>query len=612
MKRKLPQIIAAATLLSIISGCGNNNQTTSQTTTSTPSATINTTTSVAPIVLPEVTLDNFKVIYNGSAINDVYRTISALNTTINNTFGYRLNLATYPGAQESDFEIIIGNINREDVGNLYLSLGKEDIIIKAVATETSVKIYVGGLDDAHTIFAINELKKAFLDGVLVNHATKIVNAEISIAKDCSKIFIPNEDLDLYTIVYESTLDDNVKYAINFLYNDIKKASGSTLIKLKEASYGDDLSDITHGLFIGNFTDKSETIKDSIGMDSYVIRGDYRSDSTIYYLVGTSNQEVLNAIQYLYRESVVNGKLNIREYNYVTVNSILHRDPCIVPYEGVYYMYCGTDNGYAVRSSTDLLNWGNYKEIFNATKVPGFTGIGDYWAPEVHYYQGGFYLFATYRSSTNNHRGCSIFYSPTPDGEFQEITNGHITPNDWDAIDGTLYVNQQGVPYMVFVHEWTSTEDGNGTMAYAQLSDDLSTFVTEPVEIFKSTDPVWADEPVTDGCYMHRLSNGELIMIWSNFAQEDFTEYTIGIAKSSNGDITGDWIQQDDPLYWNDDSNVYEVVNGGHGMIFRSFEGRLYLALHTPNAYFDDYKSKFIYIPIVEDLENNTIKLDLVY
>ena len=166
--------------------------------------------------------------------------------------------------------------------------------------------------------------------------------------------------------------------------------------------------------------------------------------------------------------------------------------------------------------------------------------------------------------------------------------------------------------MVFVHEWTSTEDGNGIMAYAQLSDDLSTFVTEPIEIFKSTDPVWADEPVTDGCYMHRLSNGELIMIWSNFAQEDFTEYTIGIAKSSNGDITGDWIQQDDPLYWNDDSNVYEVVNGGHGMIFRSFEGRLYLALHTPNAYFDDYKSKFIYLPIVEDLENNTIKLDLVY
>ena len=50
------------------------------------------------------------------------------------------------------------------------------------------------------------------------------------------------------------------------------------------------------------------------------------------------------------------------------------------------------------------------------------------------------------------------------------------------------------------------------------------------------------------------------------------------------------------------------------MIFKSFEGRTYLALHGPNANDDStfYFSKFMLLPLVEDNENNTIKLDLIY
>ena len=96
--------------------------------------------------------------------------------------------------------------------------------------------------------------------------------------------------------------------------------------------------------------------------------------------------------------------------------------------------------------------------------------------------GVYYMFASYYSSKTNHRGCAILKSKSPEGPFNELTNGHITPSDWDAIDGTLYVDEDNQPWMVFVREWTSTEDKIGRMAAARLSEDLTHFISEPIEL----------------------------------------------------------------------------------------------------------------------------------
>ena len=49
-------------------------------------------------------------------------------------------------------------------------------------------------------------------------------------------------------------------------------------------------------------------------------------------------------------------------------------------------------------------------------------------------------------------------------------------------------------------------------------------------------------------------------------------YTQGLAISRNGEITGEF-RQVNPLFKKD---------GGHGMIFRTKEGKLMMALHAPN------------------------------
>ena len=61
------------------------------------------------------------------------------------------------------------------------------------------------------------------------------------------------------------------------------------------------------------------------------------------------------------------------------------------------------------------------------------------------------------------------------------------------------------------------------------------------------------------------------MIWSSFKNGS---YAIGIAESATGKVFGPWRQQKEPLFEKD---------GGHGMIFKTFEGNLRLVLHSPNG-----------------------------
>ncbi len=275
-----------------------------------------------------------------------------------------------------------------------------------------------------------------------------------------------------------------------------------------------------------------------------------------------------------------------------------RDPCIVYDNGVYYAY-GT--GWVCYKNESGSLDGKWEGPISVVQDPA-NCEGDRWAPEVHKYNGAFYMFTTYRSSETGHRGCTILKSDSPLGPFVEITkDGHITPHDWDSIDGTLYIDRDGTPWMVFVHEWTCTDDGVGRMAYAKLSDDLTEFVTEPVEMFRADEPSWSTGGVTDGCWMYRTEAGSLLMIWSNW---DKYGYCVGIARSESGEIEGPWVQEDKVLY---SKSMLGQYDGGHGMIFTHTDGQKYLSIHSPNNAQGDRKEMPVFIPIKE--ENDTLVWD---
>ncbi|MDR2687553.1 MAG: family 43 glycosylhydrolase [Oscillospiraceae bacterium] len=254
-----------------------------------------------------------------------------------------------------------------------------------------------------------------------------------------------------------------------------------------------------------------------------------------------------------------------------------RDPCVLAHGGLYYVY-GTGAawpGYGCYVSRDLEDWAGPYRVFAPPE--GHDGAGDWWAPECHAYLGKFYLFASYRSASLGHRRTSVFRADSPLGPFEEIFDIRSYPDGWDTIDGTLYVDGEGQPWMVFVHEWTSMPDGVGGFSAAKLSGDLSRFVSEPAPLFKaSAMPLFPFNTVTDGCWLYRSETGRLIMLWSGFRGG----YNVAQAVSLSGEIAGPWVQCPMLLYG---QNSAFPLDGGHGSLFSGPGGRLTLSIHSPNG-----------------------------
>lgn len=281
---------------------------------------------------------------------------------------------------------------------------------------------------------------------------------------------------------------------------------------------------------------------------------------------------------------------------MVLNDIYLRDPCVLKVDGVYYMYgtmgqCSWKGacGFDVYVSHDLVEWSDPIPVFRPEA--GFWADKNFWAPEVHKYQGGYVMLASfYRDGAM--RATQVLRADSPLGPFVPITERPQTPSDWMCLDGTLFVDEAGKPWMVFCHEWLQVTDGE--ICALPLSDDLSEAIGKPVKLFSASEAAWTvggdhGQYVTDGPYMYRKQDGELLMIWSSFSAEG---YCLAVAHSKSGTVLGPWVNEKEPLF---------SCNGGHGMLFRDTKGRLLLSLHQPDSPYGEERP--VFIPVEESQEH---------
>lgn len=272
-----------------------------------------------------------------------------------------------------------------------------------------------------------------------------------------------------------------------------------------------------------------------------------------------------------------------------------RDPFIFADEktGLYYLYSTFPNdgdnifGVMAYTSKDLKKWTPPVPVLTFTN----NDVTALWAPEVHFYNGRYYLFATLTSKervsvmaslpsgekwpSTSKRGTWIYSSLLPCGPFTALRDSSFTPQDWMALDGTLIVDD-GKPYMAFCHEWVQIIDG--TICLQELSPDLTQTVGDPKELLAASSAIGAktgykEEKVTDGPFFYRSAlNDSLYMIWSTFLKES-SDYCVMATRSPSGSVLGPW-SPSRPIY---------VKNGGHAMIFKAFDGKTLIALHQPNT-----------------------------
>ncbi len=277
---------------------------------------------------------------------------------------------------------------------------------------------------------------------------------------------------------------------------------------------------------------------------------------------------------------------MRDYP-VHVREIFISDPCVLasPDTKKYYIYARMFDPkkfpevkigptFYAMESPDLIHWSRPILVFE--KDDDFWADLDYWAPECHYYKGKYYLISSFRAE-GKYRRCQALVADSPLGPFKPIEAGPVTPPGWQSLDGHLCTDRKGNPWMVFCHEWLQVWDGQ--VCAVPLSEDLGHAVGDPTILFYASDAPWRGTlvkdgiggQVTDGCWLHRMKNGTLIMLWSNFSAGG---YTIGIARSKSGDVLGPWVQDPEPIW---------AMDGGHPTLFTTFDGQLMMSFHCNNS-----------------------------
>lgn len=270
---------------------------------------------------------------------------------------------------------------------------------------------------------------------------------------------------------------------------------------------------------------------------------------------------------------------------IPLDSIRLSDPAILADKNssTYYM---TGTGGLLWKSKDLAKWSG---PYVVTKTDPESWMGPrpmIWAAELHPYKGKYYYFATF---TNQHvvidtvkgnaihrRASHVLVSDKPDGPYVPMIDETYLPADLPTLDGTFWVDMDGKPYMIYCHEWL--QNWNGTMEKIQLKPDLSGTTGKRKILFFAYDSPWSKEEdqnrrivpnkVTDGPYLIKTQTGKLGMIWTSWV---FNDYVQGIAYSESGTLNGPWIQEKDPI---------TPPNFGHGMLFRTLEGKLLMSVHS--------------------------------
>ncbi|HEX8249400.1 MAG TPA: family 43 glycosylhydrolase [Pyrinomonadaceae bacterium] len=136
------------------------------------------------------------------------------------------------------------------------------------------------------------------------------------------------------------------------------------------------------------------------------------------------------------------------------------DPFVIKFRGEYYAYC-TDfwrdgNVFGVLRSRDLVRW---QEIGGAMQ-PLETGAPFYWAPEVTYHNGKFYLY--YSVGNEALMELRVAVSDRPDGGF--VDSGHRLSNEDFAIDAHVFEDTDGARYLFYATDFLEhTHIGTGTV-----------------------------------------------------------------------------------------------------------------------------------------------------
>ncbi|MGO8763526.1 MAG: family 43 glycosylhydrolase [Limisphaerales bacterium] len=154
------------------------------------------------------------------------------------------------------------------------------------------------------------------------------------------------------------------------------------------------------------------------------------------------------------------------------------DPAPMVYDGTLYLYTSHDENDAFGfkmlnwkcyTTTDMVNWTDHGSVASLTNFPwaaaSISGWGGFsngaWAPQCIERNGKFYMFCPLQG-----RGIGVLVSDSPFGPFTDPLGKPLIGGQYDSIDPTEYIDDDGQAYLYW---------GNPNLWYVKLNKDMISY-----------------------------------------------------------------------------------------------------------------------------------------
>lgn len=258
-----------------------------------------------------------------------------------------------------------------------------------------------------------------------------------------------------------------------------------------------------------------------------------------------------------------------------IKSIYTADPAPMVYGDTLYLYTTHDEDELINhfytmfdwrcySTKDMVNWTDHGKIFSLDDISWADDRA--WAPQAVERNGKFYLYCPVHKKDGG-MAIAVGISDSPTGPFVDLGYPLVDEGDWNDIDPTVFIDEDGQAYLYF---------GNPELRYVLLNEDMISY-DETVGVVKIPMTV---ESFGKGSHMTGTTYGEgpwfyrrgdlYYMVYAAFAEgERRNEH---FAYSTSASPTGPW--------------VYGGILMEEGKCFTNhpgiadFKGHSYLFYHT--------------------------------
>ena len=149
------------------------------------------------------------------------------------------------------------------------------------------------------------------------------------------------------------------------------------------------------------------------------------------------------------------------------------DPAPMVYDDTLYLYTTHDEdkiindfytmkNWYVFSTKDMVNWEKHGQILSLDDIP--WAVDRAWAPQCVERNGKFYFYFPVQSRAGVDVGVAVADSPI--GPFKDIGKPLVSQGDWNDIDPTVFIDDDGQAYLYF---------GNPELRYVKLNEDMISY-----------------------------------------------------------------------------------------------------------------------------------------